>query len=94
MTIIESDHSSMIGTFNINVQTIKPKEAANEIFNFKDPEAQSVLQEMTSSNTLSRIFENSNVVEPMKKWHKEFQNIRHRSFLKIRIKLPNPLVKK
>ena len=88
--VIESDHNSLVGTFNLTFQQMKTKDVKNEVFNFKDPDGQKVFKQMTSGTTLTSIFENSNVADPMKKWHKEVQNIIHRSFKKIKIKGPKP----
>ena len=48
-------------------------------------EGQKTLYSLTSSNTLSKLFENQNIEDPCKRWFKEFTNILHRSFKKVRI---------
>ena len=88
--VTESDHNPLICTFNISVPKIKSEQNQVEVFNFKDAEGQEAFKQMTSGNILTKIFENSNIVDPMKKWHKEFQNILHRSFKKIKIKGVKP----
>ena len=69
---------------------MKTKNLKNEMFNFKDEEGQKSYKEMTSGNELTSIFQNSNIVDPAKRWHKEFQNSLQRSFQKIRVKGPKP----
>ena len=88
--VIESDHHSFVATFNICIQQSKSQGVKHEMFNFKDEEGQRKYKEMTSGTALSNIFLNSNVTDPGKKWHKEVQNILHRSFKKIRVKGPKP----
>ena len=40
---------------------------------------------LTSSNKLSKCFETSDVETACKKWQKEFNNILHRAFKKVRV---------
>ena len=55
-----------------------------EMFNYKDPQGLIRFTELTSSDTLSRCI-GSEVRGSGKKWMKEFNNILHRSFKKIRV---------
>ena len=57
-----------------------------EVFNFNDTDAQETFKSLTSGNLLSNCFLSSSSTEvAAKKWFKEFNNILHRSFKKVRI---------
>ena len=61
-----------------------------EIFNYRDKTGIKQFNQLTSSNSLSKCFKSGDKLKESKAWLKEFQNILHRSFKKIRITTPRP----
>ena len=74
----------IIGKFNIKVQQKVPQ-SRQEIFKYDDVEGQKRFKELTSQNILSKCFGEVDIVKDSEKWLKEFKNILHRSFKKVRI---------
>ena len=83
--VIEADHNMLIGRFGFKVDLKKKNDNRNEIFLFNDPEGQRKFKSLTSGLTLSSCFLSTNIETASKKWFKEFNNIVHRSFKKVRI---------
>ena len=83
--VTQSDHNPIICQFNCtwSDKMVDVKQRI-EIFNYKDPEGLIRFRELTSSDTLSRCI-GSDVRGSGKRWIKEFNNILHRSFKKIRV---------
>ena len=86
--ITESDHHTLVSSFDIKWNVDEDTKNRIKVFNFNDPEAQKIFHNLTSSNILSKLFENPSIEDPCKRWHKEFSNILHRSFKKVRINGP------
>ena len=86
-TVIQSDHNSLIAQFNqLWSDKYTQENERYEIFNFKDPEGILRFHDLTSSSTLSNCIQDNNVKTSSKKWIKNFKNILHRSFKKVRIR--------
>ena len=84
----ESDHHTLVSYFDITWNANDDCKNRMKVFNFNDPEGQKTFYNLTSSNTLSKLFDNQNIQDPCKRWYKEFTNILHRSFKKVRINGP------
>ena len=86
VTVTESDHNPIICTFNqLWSDKSENEKQRYELFKFKDQEGQLTFNELTSSNTLSKCIQDTNVKQSSKKWLKTFNNVLHRSFKKVRI---------
>ena len=55
------------------------------MFKYNDEDGKKRFKELTSQNTLSKCFEENDILKASEKWLKELKNILHRSFKKIRI---------
>ena len=86
VVVTESDHNPIICQFNQlwSDQSVKDKQRY-EIFQFNDTEGMSKFTELTSASTLSDCIQETDVKQSGKKWLKNFNNILHRSFKKIRV---------
>ena len=85
LKITEPDHHMLIGKFDFDINMMKKKDERKEVFMFNDPEGQKIFKTLTSNNTLSNCFSSPDLEVSAKKWFKEFNNVIHRSFKKIRI---------
>ena len=85
MKITEPDHHMLIGKFDFDINMMEKKDERKEVFLFNDPEGQKTFKTLTSNNTLSNCFSSPDLEVSAKKWFKEFNNVIHRSFKKIRI---------
>ena len=83
--VVETDHNMNIAKFSINLSKHKSDNERKEVFNYKDEEGKKKFKLLTSSNKLSKCFETSDIVTACKKWQKEFNNILHRAFKKVRV---------
>ena len=83
---VESDHNSIITTFNIEWKKEAKKDTI-EMFNFKDDIGMKKFYEATSNNEiLSSIFDSKKSVNiQCKKFLKRFNGILHQCFKKIKI---------
>ena len=79
-----TDHNMIIGKFDIKVNR-KEINVRREVFNYKDEEGQKMFRELTSKDTLTKCFEEKNILKASTKWLKELKNIIQRSFKKVRI---------
>ena len=94
--ITKTDHNMLIGRFNLKVLQ-KIVSSRREIFKYSDVEGQQRFKELTSKETLSKCFQNKDIVKESEKWLKELKNILHRSFKKVRVgnvMKENPIVEK
>ena len=83
--VTETDHNMNIAKFNINLSKKITDVVRKNVFKYDDKEGQAKFKELTSSETLSNCFKNLNVKSACKKCQKEFNNILHRSFKKVRV---------
>ena len=83
--IIESDHNSLIGTFNIEIS--KTKAAREEMFNLRNKKCQEAFKNATENNPeLVNSFNNDLTFEKQtKNWQKMFNSLLYKCFRKVRI---------
>ena len=88
-----SDHNTIFVQFDIKIGKLKGTSTRNEIFNFRNLEAQKVFSEVTEDNRQLEIcFEgNKSPTSKMTKFFKTLDNVFHRSFKKIRISSRNEI---
>ena len=82
--VTKTDHNMMIGRFNLKALK-RAMNSRREIFKYDDTEGQKRFKELTSENKLSKCFEDEDILKASDKWLKEFKNILHRSFKKVRV---------
>ena len=81
--VTRADHNMIIGKFNLKVIK-KIVKSRTEVFKYNDEEGKTRFRELTSKNTLSKCFEEKDIIKASQKWMKELKNILHRSFKKVR----------
>ena len=82
--IIESDHNPLI--LDLDIQFSKRKPERVEMFNLRNTVCQEAFKQETENNAaLLEVFETELPFEiQSKKWFKEFNNILHKCFRKVR----------
>ena len=88
--VTKSDHNIIQGKFDLKwCRQNHMKNHRTEIFNFKNTEGIQKFKKLTSGNILSSCFKGGDVVRESNHWLKEFNNVLHRSFKKIRLTSDN-----
>ena len=77
--VTPSDLNMIIGKFHMKIGK-KETEVRKEIFDYKDEEGQKKFKD-----TLTKCFEEKDLLKASKKWRKELKNIIFRSFKKVQI---------
>ena len=86
---VDSDHFTQILDLDLDFVSEKPKRV--EVFNFKDKEAQSIFQKLTSETSeFSNCFSDKTpLLSQIEKWRRPLETFCKKSFKKIRIKKQN-----
>ena len=87
IVVTKSDHNMLICEFTtIWSSRDLSKNENREIFNFKSQEGLNKYKYLTSKTTLQDCFKGGNIIDESRVWFKQFNNILHRSFPKIKLK--------